>query len=398
MASPDDSVADVYVASSATRRRRRLQLLTDVTNASEKCKRACTYHAEDKIKECVKVKAPRGMHAVKTPSTSSSQAPHYNLRDRPEATQSPDLVTLRQLVKTRPHVISQGMHTLQARTERNTTFVTQKSVALQVVGACISTGMGILKSCEVAGIATGFNDQVVRGWAKEIYADFFGVVTSLENVTDEILDMQLESERGKHPKLVSLMSDENFQADVRKFVQENSNVKGRPNLTLQDVVTWLQETHHVEVCKSTVSLWLHEMGFSYHQHTKGVYFDGHEREDVVADRKAYLDTLQSLGSRMWTFNSPSPDPAIHPVIRIYHDETTYYANAYQSFHWTDGSNQVLKQKSLGQAIMVSDFVEEVGGMLECDGEKATLFLEHQSEGYFTNDMLISQVLQYNKIK
>ncbi len=344
------------------------------------------------------MKAPRGMHAVKTPSTSSSQAPHYNLRDRPEATQSPDLVTLRQLVKTRPHVISQGMHTLQARTERNTTFVTQKSVALQVVGACISTGMGILKSCEVAGIGTGFNDQVVRGWAKEIYADFFGVVTSLENVTDEILDMQLESERGKHPKLVSLMSDENFQADVRKFVQENSNVKGRPNLTLQDVVTWLHETHHVEVCKSNVSLWLHEMGFSYHQHTKGVYFDGHEREDVVADRKAYLDTLQSLGSHMWTFNSPSPDPAIHPVIRIYHDETTYYANAYQSFHWTDGSNQVLKQKSLGQAIMVSDFVEEVGGMLECDGEKATLFLEHQSEDYFTNDMLISQVLQYNKIK
>ena len=47
------------------------------------------------------------------------------------------------------------------------------------------------------------------------------------------------------------------------------------------------------------------------------------------------------------------------------------ANADQSFHWTDGTKQVLKQKSLGQAIMLSDFVEEVGGMLECDGEKAT---------------------------
>ena len=70
------------------------------------------------------------------------------------------------------------------------------------------------------------------------------------------------------------------------------------------------------------------------------------------------------------------DPAILPVIRIYHDESTYYANADQSFHWTDGTKQVLKQKSLGQAIMVSDFVEEVGGMLECDGEKATFLLEH----------------------
>ena len=78
------------------------------------------------------------------------------------------------------------------------------------------------------------------------------------------------------------------------------------------------------------------------------------------------------------------------MIRIYHDESTYYANADQSFHWTDGTKQVLKQKSLGQAIMVSDFVEEVGGMLECDGEKATFLLEHQTEGYFTNNLLISQ--------
>ncbi len=52
---------------------------------------------------------------------------------------------------------------------------------------------------------------------------------------------------------------------------------------------------------------------------------------------------------------------------------------------------MLKQKSLGQAIMVSDFVEEVGGMHECDGVKATLYLEHQSDGYFTNDHLITQV-------
>ena len=40
--------------------------------------------------------------------------------------------------------------------------------------------------------------------------------------------------------------------------------------------------------------------------------------------------------------------------------------------------------------MVSDFVEEVGGMLEFEGEKASFLLEHQTEGYFTNDLLISQ--------
>ena len=59
-----------------------------------------------------------------------------------------------------------------------------------------------------------------------------------------------------------------------------------------------------------------------------------------------------------------------------------------SINWTDGSKQALKQKSL---IMVSDFVEEVGGLLEFEGEKACLLLEHLTQGYFTNDMLIVQV-------
>lgn len=98
--------------------------------------------------------------------------------------------------------------------------------------------------------------------------------------------------------------------------------------------------------------------------------------------------LKSYENRMWVFGSPCPDPTCRPVICIFHDESTFYANADQTFHW---SRQILKQKSLGQAIMVSDFVEEVGGLLEFEGEKACLLLEHQSEGYFNNDMLIAQV-------
>jgi hypothetical protein len=94
---------------------------------------------------------------------------------------------------------------------------------------------------------------------------------------------------------------------------------------------------------------------------------------------------------MLRYHSPTPDPSIRPVIRAFHDENMFYSNADQSFHWTDGSKQALKQKSLGQVIMVSDFVEEVGGLLEFEGEKACLLLEHQSQGYFTNEMLIEQV-------
>ncbi len=282
------------------------------------------------------------------------------------------------------------MHILQSLVERNTTFAIQKAIVLQVFGAAVSSGMGILEACNLSSMATGFNSRVIHRWAKEVFVDFFGTISSLEDVTDEKLQDELESGRGRHPKWSSLISDENFQSECRSFVHLNANVKGKPNLTLMDVVSWIKASHGVEV-SNTVSLWLHDLGFSYQQHTKGVYFDGHERPDVVADREAYLERLMLLEKRTWHYHSPSPDPTLRPVIRIYHDESTYYSNADQSFHWSDGSQLVLKQKSLGQAIMVSEFVEEVGGLLEHEGEKASLLLEHQTDGYFTNTMLISQV-------
>ncbi len=144
------------------------------------------------------------------------------------------------------------MHTLQTHTERNTSFVTQKAVALQMLGACISTGMGILEACKLAGLATGFSDQGIRKWAQKIYADFFGILSSLQDLTDERLDDELESGKGKYPKWLSLIQDENFRCDLRNLVVEKGYVMGHPNLTLQDVITWLKKKYEVDVCKTTV--------------------------------------------------------------------------------------------------------------------------------------------------
>ena len=49
----------------------------------------------------------------------------------------------------------------------------------------------------------------------DIYANFFGILTSLEGMTDDQLDKELESRGGKHPKWVPLTLDENFRADFR---------------------------------------------------------------------------------------------------------------------------------------------------------------------------------------
>ena len=103
-----------------------------------------------------------------------------------------ELVTLRGIVKYSPYILKQGMQTLQSYTERNTSFVVQKSVVIQVYGACISSGMGILEACRVAGTSMGFLNKF-GGGPKEVYADFFGILTSVEDATDERLERELES-------------------------------------------------------------------------------------------------------------------------------------------------------------------------------------------------------------
>ena len=242
---------------------------------------------------------------------------------------------------------------------------------------------------------------------------------------------------------MSLLDCEDFVMEAREYVRSKGYVKGEPNLTLDKFVQWVKEKWGAEVCNETARVWLHKMGFAHQQFSKGVYFDGHEREDTVEHRNKYLDIISTFKHRMLTHDcppstnsfsaipnsphfdtAPSPFPMVQSllpstdqfppptsstifitnspfptipnlpvkrIIRVFHDESTFYSNADQSFHWTDGTSQALKQKSLGQAIMISDFIEEVDGFLQCEGVEARLYLEHQSEGYFNNDMLMVQV-------
>ena len=92
--------------------------------------------------------------------------------------------------------------------------------------------------------------------------------------------------------------------------------------------------------------------------------------------KDYLATMASVEGRIITeYPSTSPS-ALPPIIRVFHDEPTFHA---KSFHWSDSSNQALKQKSLGgQAIMVSDFVDKVSSYLRYGNEEARLYVSGAS--------------------
>ena len=220
------------------------------------------------------------------------------------------------------------------------------------------------------------------------------VDTDPHTVDDDTVELVLGSVRGKCSKRPhSLIKNDEFCQSARKYVRENACVRGEPNLTSEMFRRWIKTEHNCDVSGETARKWLHTLGFKQVTHTKGVYFDGHEREDVVAYRKTFVEKLSNLDRRcIYSGHEPILYPNEKPLIIVHHDESTFYANADQSCYWADDSVTILKQKSLGQSIMVSDFIEECSNdYLEYDGEQARLLLETQTEGYFDSTKFLKQV-------
>ena len=118
----------------------------------------------------------------------------------------------------------------------------------------------------------------------------------------------------------------------------------------------------------TARKWLNRLGYKWKEVQKGVFFDGHEREDVVEYRKTFLDEMKSLLPYFVEFSDGSmlpkeyPDDCAvggsdkRPIIMITHDESTFSANDGRRKVWTLNGQGILRPKGKGRGIMVSDFL------------------------------------------
>ena len=156
---------------------------------------------------------------------------------------------------------------------------------------------------------------------------------------------------------------------------------------------WIHSTYDTRIHDATARRWLAELGFSRTHHQKGVYFDGHDRDDVVLYRNQFLQKLDELDKISLTYDGTTPhlNDGERALIRVVQDESTYYANCDQTFFWGDDDTNVLRQKSLGASVMVSDFIDEVRGFVRDGEDSARVMLETSKDGYFTNDHLLKQV-------
>ena len=224
---------------------------------------------------------------------------------------------------------------------------------MQVWGHTITT------AAELAADVVGYSAQVVRGWAFAYFTSLSGLFQiTPENVTDDDIKAELSSGRGRDVPS-SLIFDENFQLDALSFVRSNACKKGEPNLTIADFTAWIERTYGQTVGREAARRWLINLGLGQLHHQKGVYFNGHDRRDVVEHRKEFLSKLAKLDKKTISCDGPPPQlpDGERPIIRVVHDESTYYANCDQTYFWGDDETNVIKQKkSLGSSLMVSDLL------------------------------------------
>ena len=142
----------------------------------------------------------------------------------------------------------------------------------------------------------------------------------------------------------------------------------------------------------------------------GIYYDGHERSDVVEYREKFLEEIFQYEKYMAKYEGESME-CVPPVLElnekeivlVTHDECIFYSNDGKRGIWAKSGELPLRKKGNGRSIMVSEFLTEAHGRLCLSDEQvfdhrnipkeARVYLQpgKNQEGYWTSEHLINQV-------
>ena len=178
--------------------------------------------------------------------------------------------------------------------------------------------------------------------------------------------------------------------DVAQTLQTQllSHTKGH-YITASDVVDIvagpvMQETFlrcgisRTSISERTARRWLQRLSWRYGPMRNGMYIDGHEREDVVAYRNAFVARWKGYEKQFHTWDSngiehrPHNDFSVEGgqyeprfwLILVTHDESVFYQNDSRKTHWIASTSKATPlPKGDGQSIMVSDFLTSEWGRL-----------------------------------
>ncbi|KAF9502066.1 hypothetical protein BDN71DRAFT_1500217 [Pleurotus eryngii] len=273
------------------------------------------------------------------------------------------------------------------------------------------------RASESHGFSGGWGGRLVRMWAKNW----------IENRT------RPTSQRGCHRKSFSLLSDPAICTELRSFVRTNKwamdpakLVAFSKNKLLPDAAE--KYVHHIVdqemprglkkyidaellprlhlkvgkgISVSTARRWLRKEGFRYMAHKKGLYYDGHERPDVVDyHQNEFLPRMAEYRRRLVEFTvgevqkevNKAPDNFVETrLVMLAHDEMTAQSNNSKGASWVYDQEQPLKKKGVGRGLHQSDVICSTYGWLP----EASQTLEYGKnyDGYWNGELFVKQLVE-----
>ncbi|KAF7293622.1 hypothetical protein MIND_01141500 [Mycena indigotica] len=219
----------------------------------------------------------------------------------------------------------------------------------------------------------------------------------------------------------SLLDDEDFCAAIKLHLQlvcaKNKHFRA------QDIVDFVAgeemqaKLEAAGVQKRTISVRTarryKRMDWRFGKRKNGMYVDGHEREDVVAYRTAFVKRwIEEYEPRIIVYDNEGneakrPDADTFKLsgkyagqrfqlIPVTHDESTFYKNDRRKSGWIHASIKAAPEaKGEGDSIMVSDFLVAHWGRLrvpELNWDARLFFRAGKNrDGYFTSIELLEHV-------
>ena len=221
------------------------------------------------------------------------------------------------------------------------------------------------------------------------------------------------SQRGKHQKTVRLIDDEDIAETCHKWIRSQGGTTTPAKFKeFVDQKLFIEKgiTKNKNISIKTASRWLNVLGYHYQKNRQDIFFDGHERSDVIEYRHRFIEKMFEYEKFMTKYDDETLEP-IAPVLKINereiilvtHDECIFYSYDGKRGVWAKNGELPLKKKGNGRSIMVSDFLTEACGRLKLNQEhvinnphvpeKARVILKpgKNQDGYWTNEHLIEQV-------
>src|SRR6266496_4282567 len=218
------------------------------------------------------------------------------------------------------------------------------------------------------------------------------------------------SMHGKHQKIKSLLGDEDIHQMITEYLWSvgcNVTVSGFKTYIEQEVFPSMGIERKKTISENTARAWLKHFGWEFRVGKKDVYYDGHERPDVIEYRKHFLNEifelekwmLKPLDDNIMVLEEPILNENEKRHILITHDESTFYANDGKKTFWGPAGHQPLRKKGAGLSLHVSDFLTEVDGRLKFEEEEACVMMKLgiNRDGWWKTDDLIKQVVYFQKL-